>query len=605
MARPMNLDMFVDHDLVFVDEFDALAIEVRLESTPEQAFEGMPAASSSKQRYPAKLHARKVAKELGVSDGLIYLPGLPSQLYEDSDMGPAFRQRRYFYYLGGADFENCTVTYDVARDYLALWVPFIDPRQVLWYGTSPGPTECREAIDIDFVGYTDDLESYLRRRLRIADGQDDVVGASVGSGFCRDRASGRTTEPSPSPLSPPLLPLSPRATTLFVLHADQVPCFLLPGQEHRPASISAAPQQCLIVDVTRLQPAMDAARVVKSPYEIAMIRRANDVSASAHRAVLQQLKGMANERDIEAAFLNRCLAGHGAKNQAYPVIAGAGANASVLHYFANDAPLAGRQLVCLDAGAEWNLYASDVTRTFPISGRFTPEAAAVYAAVERMQTEVCKRFRPGVPFAYLHLHAAHVAAQELLRLGILHGGTATDILAQGTVAAFFPHGLGHHVGLEVHDVLSSDLMSRPPTRDDEPGELGTFLSSVRGARSPLGAGKRQLVTPRMYASLVREAAAVSNGDVSVLLAQRGIRRLLEPGMVVTVEPGIYFCRPYIEAFFLAEPAHARFINEAVLEKYYDVGGVRIEDDLLVTEDGNENLTTAPKGEEALRIINGA
>ncbi|KAL1898799.1 hypothetical protein Sste5346_003206 [Sporothrix stenoceras] len=570
----------VDHDLVFVEEFDALSIELKVVPGTDDAFDDVILMTSGKAKYPAKTHARKVAKELGVKDGLIYLPGLPTQIYEDSDMGPAFRQRRYFYYIAGADFENCAVTYDLATDNLVLWVSYIDPRQVLWYGTSPGPKECLAKTDLDEVRYTKDLDAFLRKRLDL-DAADVVrVDASIGSSFCRDKTSRSSSSSS--------------KTTLYVLHADQIPDIL----KDEPAAARS-----LEVDAFSLLPAMDHARVVKTPYEIDLIRKANDVSSSAHTAVLRQLKGMTNERDIEAAFLDHCLALHGAKHQAYPVIAGSGSNAGVLHYFGNDEPLVGRQLVCLDAGAEWDLYASDVTRTFPISGSFTGEAAAIYKAVQRMQNEVFARFKPGAPFAYLHLHAAYVAAQELLHIGILKGGSATEILAKGTISAFFPHGLGHHVGLEVHDVLSSDLMSRPPT-DADAKKSKVFVNNTRNVRSQLGGSKRQPVTPDMYATLMNEAAAVSNGDVSAFFYQRDRRRLLEPGMIVTVEPGIYFCRPYIESFFLSDPTHAQYIDTDVLETYYGVGGVRIEDCLLVTEDGHDNLTTAPKGDDALRLING-
>ncbi len=182
---------------------------------------------------------------------------------------------------------------------------------------------------------------------------------------------------------------------------------------------------------------MDAARVVKDGYEIALVRRANAVSSAAHRRVLEGLRAMANEREIEAVFRAHCMAA-GAHRQAYPVIAGSGANAGVLHYFANNEPLAGRQLVCLDAGAEWHCYASDVTRTFPVSGAFSPEAAAVYAVVERMQAECIARVRPGAEFRALQDHAMALAVDGLLALGILRAGSAADILAAGTAAAFFP-----------------------------------------------------------------------------------------------------------------------------------------------------------------------
>ena len=475
----------------------------------------------------------------------------------DYDRDP-LAYRISFYYIAGADFDNCAVTYDIASDSLVLWVPYIDPHQVLWYGTSPGPKECLASTDLDDVRYTKDLDTFLRKRLVLSGASaPDVVriGAPIGSNFCSDKnsrsatalsnSSKRLLSSSSSSSSSSSLPLSSSfsssssssspsspsslSTTLFVLHSDQIPDVL-----RRESGTGVA----LTLDSTRLLPAMNAARVVKTPYEIDLIRKANDISSAAHTAVLRQLKGMTNEQDIEAAFLDHCLAVHGAKHQAYPVIAGSGPNAGVLHYFGNDEPLAGRQLVCLDAGAEWGLYASDVTRTFPISGTFTPEAAAIYSAVQRMQTEVFSRFKPGAPFAYLHLHAAYVAAQELLRLGILKDGSATEILAKGTISAFFPHGLGHHVGLEVHDVLSSDLMSRPPT-DEAVGASKTFATRTRHVRNQLGGMKRQPVTPDMYATLMSEAHAVSSGNsTSTFSTQQDRRRWLEPGMIVTVEPGM-------------------------------------------------------------------
>ncbi len=200
------------------------------------------------------------------------------------------------------------------------------------------------------------------------------------------------------------------------------------------------------------------------------------------------------------------------KNQAYDVNAGSCPNASVPHYSANDQPLAGRQLVCLDAGAEVACYASDVTRTFPISGYFTPEARAIYSVVERMQGECIARARPGIPYRSLHLHAASVAVVELLRLGILRGASARDIFTAGTVAAFFPHGLGHHIGLEVHDVSPTPLMA---DAGPSPGAVGV--------------GKRHLVSPRAHAQLLRDAF----GQGQVEMANN-----LAPGMVVTIEPGM-------------------------------------------------------------------
>ncbi|KAJ9136675.1 Xaa-Pro dipeptidase [Pleurostoma richardsiae] len=514
--------MEVEHDLVVVDEFDALSIEVKVPS----------ASYKPPQKYPAKTHARKVAKELGFYHGLIYLPGEKAREYEDSDQQVPFRQRKYFFYLSGANFPGCAVTYDIAKDWLTLWIPHNEPVLALWYGTTPTVEECKAKYDVDDVKYVSKLEKYI---------------CAV-----------------------------PPTTIMYILKP-----------EHGPPKRERPCRGPLHLDTYKLRKAMDAARVVKTDYEVAMIRRATDLSSAAHRAVLERLRGMKNEGEIEAAFRGSCLA-QGAKMEAYPVIAGSGPNAAALHYSANDESLEGRQLVVLDAAYEWAGYASDITRTFPVSGRFTPEARAVYDVVDRMQRECVSRITPGVLFYDLTRRAHLVAAEGLLALGIFRGGgTPEEIVANGTTAAFFPHGLGHHVGLEVHDVSG-------------PGKLDVGAARLleEGARGG-AAGKRAPVTPEMLARAFREGAG---GRVAPAVEER---QRLAKNMIVTVEPGIYFFRPYVEGLFLNSPVHAKYIDKDVLEKFYPVGGVRIEDDILVTEDGYENLTTAPKGEEALKIINGS
>ncbi|KAH8668317.1 peptidase M24, structural domain-containing protein [Xylariales sp. PMI_506] len=499
----------IDYELVNVDEFDALAIEIKA-----------PLAS----KYPAKEHVRKVAKELGVDKGIIYLPGTVNQTWEDSDMGPPFRQRRYFYYLSGADFAGCAVTYDIGADSLTLWIPYTPPQTLLWFGTTPSPAECLEKSDLDHVKYISELPRYL-------------------------------------------VPILALVESLYVLRESQLPNF---------ESFDALKPH-LKINTTSLLPAISEARVVKTDYEVAMIRKANDVSSAAHKAICERLLTFKNECEIEATFEGASLSAN-SHAQSYAIIAGSGKNAACLHYDANNEPLAGRQLVVVDAGAEWEVYASDITRTLPLGGKFTKESKAIYDIVAQMQEECIARIKPGAVFYSLHLHAHMVATKGLLALGILHNGTAKEIFANGTSAAFFPHGLGHHVGLEVHDVAGYERLMLQ--------KEASGISAVRGR------SKRVPVTAEAMRTLVSAGPPYSG------------RRKLEKNMIVTVEPGIYFCREYIEAYFLKRPEHAKYINHDVLRKYWDVGGVRIEDDILVTEDGNENLSWAPKGQEAVDIING-
>ncbi len=307
---------------------------------------------------------------------------------------------------------------------------------------------------------------------------------------------------------------------------------------------------------------MNSARVIKDADEIKLIEHANSVSAHAHRAVLHAIRHLKNEAQIEATFTDACIS-KGAKHQAYSVIAASGENNSTLHYVKNDEPLKDRQLVCLDAGCEWDCYASDVTRTFPISGSWpSPEAKHIHDLVELMQNSCIERLRPGVRFHSLYILAHQIAIEGLLRLGILHGGTPEDIYKSGASGAFFPHGLGHHVGLEVHDV--SPLPIQSTGMETEPFSL--------------------------YQTMRNMAPCTVDSPV------------LEEGMVITVEPGIYFSRYGFEHIYMPSPKISRFINKDVLRRYMPVGGVRIEDDILITADGYRNLTTAPKGKEMLDII---
>lgn len=347
------------------------------------------------------------------------------------------------------------MTYEISNDRLTLWIPYVEPRQVLWYGATPNAAEAMRLYDVDEVRYTAQLSKFLHGHLR-------------------------------------------PATTLYILHPDQVP------------KLADRPRGQTHINYSKLRPAMDQARVIKTDYEVALIRRAASISSAAHRAVAERILSMKNEQEVEAVFLAECTS-RGAHAQAYPVIAGAGVNASTLHYEANDQPLNDKQLIIVDAGCEYSCYASDITRTLPISGSFSPEAAAIHAVVQRMQDECIKRIKPGCIYYSLHLLASDVAIRGLLKLGILKG-RFDEIQKAGTVAAFFPHGLGHHVGLEVHDVSGTDRL---------------LLGRESGVQ--IEGGKREMVSPTTLQAMRRMASAPP--------PYHG-RQALQPNMIVTVEPGM-------------------------------------------------------------------
>jgi Xaa-Pro dipeptidase len=278
-------------------------------------------------------------------------------------------------------------------------------------------------------------------------------------------------------------------------------------------------------DLSLLKPAIETARVIKDAHEIALIRKANAISTHAHISVMKAARSAKNETELEAVFLKSCVE-KGAKHQAYHSIVAGGENAATLHYVKNDMPLTGKDVLLLDAGCEVDCYASDITRTFPLSGEFTHESLAIYSLVLDMQKQCTEKLKAGVLWDSIHELAHKIAIDGLLALGILKG-SPSEILAKRVSVAFFPHGLGHYLGMDTHDTGGN----------------------------------------------------ANYADKDSMFRYLRVRGTLPAGSVVTVEPGIYFCRFIIEPY-LKDEGLKGFIDEGVLEKYWSVGGVRIEGEFL-------------------------
>ena len=476
-------------------------------------------------KYPAKAHAQRVANALGRATGRIFLRGAQTAYYPRSDAPVPFRQDRDFYYLSGCNEPGCGVRYDVAADWLVLFLPRVeDYRRLFFDGRGSTVEEAVGRYDVDEARYW---------------GGDEEEKAGDSEVWSFDDESGNSGECPHD-----------RGTTRRQRHAE-------------------------------LRQALDSCRAVKDEHELARIRKANAVSAAAHVAILQELPNLAREDEVEAVYTRACIAA-GAHRQSYAPICGAGPHAAQLHYVDNDGTLGEAGTLLVDAGAEWDLYASDVTRTVPVNARrpghwASVEAADVYAAVEAIQESCIERIGPGVRFIDVHWHAVHMCIDALLSLGILRG-EHEDIFRAGTYLAFFPHGLGHHLGLEVHDVPPPSTHFRDRRIDSSPYDDDTTLSD------PAFSGRLTAAT--------------------LLAPNTPSSPPLRPGMVVTIEPGIYFNREVLDHEYLTHETHRRFIAAHVLARYMHVGGVRIEDDVLVTHDGRDNLTTAPKGEQACKVVRG-
>lgn len=260
-------------------------------------------------------------------------------------------------------------------------------------------------------------------------------------------------------------------------------------------------------------------RLRKTPQELELMRRAADISVEAHKAAMAFARPGRWEFEVEA-LVEYTFRKNGAGAPGYPSIVGAGENATILHYVENNCILKDGDLLLIDAGAEFHYYTADITRTFPINGRFTSAQKDVYAVVLEAQKQAIDAVRPGLSVYEAHYRALRVLTEGLVSLGILTG-SVESLLEQEAYLPYYMHRTGHYLGMDVHDA-------------------GDY---VRG----------------------------------------GAFRPLEPGMVVTVEPGLYFGAKQGSAQIPGLPEHFRGI------------GVRIEDDVLCTPDGFEVLTQgAPK-----------
>jgi Xaa-Pro aminopeptidase len=204
-------------------------------------------------------------------------------------------------------------------------------------------------------------------------------------------------------------------------------------------------------------------REVKSPAELALLQRAIDITDEAHRAALRRVSTATHENQLQATieFTYRDL---GADGWGFPSIVAAGRNATTLHYEVNEAPIDRKDLVLLDIGAEVDGYTADITRTIPASGTYSPEQRAIHDAVFRAQNESMKLMRAGSSFSKAHRRAEEVLGEELMKVGLITKNESEQ------VRLYFPHGLGHPIGLQVHDVYDrTRLFEEGMVVTNEPG----------------------------------------------------------------------------------------------------------------------------------------
>jgi len=459
----------------------------------------------SNLRVPMELHAvnrRRLAEALRDQDSgpgrFVVLQGGSTMFQDSSDKELVFRQESYFHWTFGALEPDCYGVLDVDTGRATLFVPRLSPDYAVVMGALRTCDDFRRSYAVDEVRYVDELAAWLSEH-----------GAQ-------------------------------KLLTLRGINTDSQ----LYTQEAAFDGIGA-----FAVDNAFLHPVMARLRSIKTPLELEVLRYTNRVSSDAHKHLMRSVRPGWYQYQAEAEFLHFCYSRGGMRHSSYTCIAASGCCAAVLHYGhagePNERRIDDGQLALFDMGGEYYCYTSDITCTFPVNGRFSADQRAIYEAVLTASRAVQAAMRPGVSMAAMHELADRVQLESLVQLGLLTGDVDA-MMAVRLGAVFMPHGLGHLLGCDVHDV-------------------GGYLPGDDEPARPTAAGLRSLRTARV----------------------------LEEGMVLTVEPGIYFQDALLDAA-LAEPTQARFFVPAVLARFRGFGGVRIEDDVAVTANGLELLTDVPR-----------
>lgn len=424
-------------------------------------------------------------------NGVIYVQGADIMYRYSTDYEFPFRQESNFWYLTGANEPNCSLIIDLKEEEYHLFVPKRDAQYAVWHGYVKTEEQYKEEYNPDFLHYENDILTVLNK-------------------------------------------LDPE--TVYCLNEEQ-------------AEFIEDLNRGFKVEVDSLKDALTYCRVLKTDWEIEQMKEACRVNDLAFEASMKAIKPGMHEYEIKAVF-NKVQLENGLLQDAYNGIFASGKNASILHYVTNMDQIKDGDLFLLDSGFECNGYAADYTRTFPSNGKFTPIQAGIYNAVLNAMNTVIEAIKPGVLMEDLHLMASKLMMEGLKELDIVRGDV-DEMMENNIFALFFPHGLGHFLGLDTHDVGG---YPKGVERIDRPG-------------------------------------------IKFLRA----RRELMPGMVITIEPGIYFVPAVLEPA-IQDPEKAKYLNVDKVKSLLGFGGIRIEDDILVTEDGYENLTNLVKSVEEIEEL---
>ncbi|XP_046661345.1 xaa-Pro dipeptidase isoform X2 [Homalodisca vitripennis] len=436
--------------------------------------------------------------------GVVILEGGRDVDLHDTDVNFVFQQESYFHWMFGVDEPDFYGALDLATGRSYLFAPQFNEDHTIYMGALPSCDELKKKYAVDVVCYVNQMKCVLKD------------------------------------LKPEVL------LTLSGINSDS-------GLLAKEAVFEGISE--FNVDNAMLYPEITECRVIKTSLELDVLRYVNKISSDAHKLVMNRMQPGMYEYQAEAIFQHYCYYTGGCRNMGYTCICTSGHNGSVLHYGHAAAPnnkrIQNGDMLLFDMGAKYCGYVADITCSFPASGKFTKLQAAVYNAVLAARNAVLAALKPGVNWVDMHLLANKEMLTSMKGSGILTGNI-DDMMKANLGAVFQPHGLGHLMGKDVHDV--GGYLSNDPVRPKLPG-----LRNLRTAR------------------------------------------VLRAGMVLTVEPGCYFIDTLLDTA-LKTPAHSRFLVPEMIEQLRGSGGVRIEDDVVITETGHENLTQVPRTIEEIEAF---
>ena len=442
----------------------------------------------------------------------------------DTDTEPVFRQDSWFNFLFGVHESEFYGAVNINTNKCTLFMPRLPEVYKIWCGSIHPPEHFKDLYVVDEVVYSDELESWLKNNLN--------------------------------------------NNNLFLLSGENSDSGLMA----KPAEFESKKKFINSINITALFPALTKARITKSLAEIEVMRYSSYIASEAHVETMKSAYVGMMEFELEAKFRYEIYSKGGCRNCAYTSICACGPNAAVLHYghagAPNDRQLGINDLALLDQGAEYHGYVSDITCSYPVNDDkcFNNQQKIVYTAVLEAQIAVMRAIRPGASWTDMHL-IAYRAILSILRENNLVIGDLDTMIDADIGAVFMPHGLGHLIGCDTHDV--GGYLNVPDASTSE----NDYTSPERSSRP----GLKSLRTAR----------------------------ILEAGMVLTNEPGCYFIDTLLDEA-KNNVNKNKYLNFDIIDTYRGIGGVRLEDVVVVvdpstintTEDDNTagvvNLTTCPR-----------